>query len=321
MPKTKGLDLLNEVIKLTLNQIKLATKRSKKYFHMSHASGSGDGVETRLSNNKRSLVQMKELVSDQRFLMYPDLSRRVMKNLGHLVKMRMMLFHMSHASGSGDGVETRLSNNKRSLVQMKELVSDQSEETKSDNDGDDLTHHNLSTYKADDERVSTPHEYELTEEEENKEGDDEDMEGEQEQDEEDDLYRDMNINLERSDAEMTNAQANQDTKDTHVALTTIPPIVQQQSSSISSYLVSKFINPSPDAGSITTITIQTMTLPDIPNSASLFQFDQWVSTLETEMFEFRQTSQFVEAISSILGIVDNFLASKMKKAVDVAVQL
>ncbi|GJR66354.1 hypothetical protein Tco_0012419 [Tanacetum coccineum] len=39
------------------------------------------------------------------------------------------------------------------------------------------------------------------------------------------------------------------------------------------------------------------------------------------MSEFRQTSQFAEAISSIPGIVDNYLASKIKEAVDVAVQL
>nr|GEY44578.1 hypothetical protein [Tanacetum cinerariifolium] len=102
--------------------------------------------------------------------------------------------------------------------------------------------------KSSDQRVSTPPEYELTEEEEedNKKGDDEDMEGEQEQDEEDDLYRDVNINLERSDAEMTNAQSNQDTEDTHVTLTTVPPVVQQQSSYVSSDLVSMLINPTPD---------------------------------------------------------------------------
>nr|GFB37449.1 hypothetical protein [Tanacetum cinerariifolium] len=84
-------------------------------------------------------------------------------------------------------------------------------------------------------------------------------------------------------------------------------LVQHQISSVSSDLVSKFINPSLDT--------------DIPNFASLFQFDQRVSTLETEMSEFKQTNQFVEAISSIPGIVDNYLASKMKDAVDVAVQL
>ncbi|GKD17031.1 hypothetical protein Tco_1206189 [Tanacetum coccineum] len=51
-------------------------------------------------------------------------------------------------------------------------------------------------------------------------------EGEQEQDDEDNLYRDVNINLKRSDAEMTDAQANKDTKDAHVTLTVVPPIVQ-----------------------------------------------------------------------------------------------
>ncbi|GKB07754.1 hypothetical protein Tco_0836038 [Tanacetum coccineum] len=73
--------------------------------------------------------------------------------------------------------------------------------------------------------------------------------------------------------------------------------------------------------STTTITIPTTTLPDIPNFASLFQFDHRVSVLETEMSKFKQTNQFVEAISSILGIVDTYLASKMKEVVDVAIQL
>ncbi|GKF65918.1 hypothetical protein Tco_0192435, partial [Tanacetum coccineum] len=118
-------------------------------------------------------------------------------------------FHSSHASGLDDEDDVEESD-----------LKDDSEETKSDDDGDNLTHPNLSTYKEDDkeeeqqkandeemysdQRVSAPPEYELTkEEEENKEGDDKDKEGEQEQDEEDDLYRDVNINLERSDAEMT----------------------------------------------------------------------------------------------------------------------
>ncbi|GKD01058.1 hypothetical protein Tco_1171332, partial [Tanacetum coccineum] len=265
--------------------------------------------------------------------------------------------------------------------------NDDSEETRLNNDGDDLTYPNLSTYKAEDQeeekadeeekeektndeevssdqKVSTPPDYELTKEEENKEDDDKDKEGKQEE-EEDELYRDLNINLERSDAEMTDAQANQDTKDTHVTLTNVPPVVQQQSSSVSSDLVSKFINPSSDIGidsilyqdtqsdtlinvpisiaaetpfSVTTIsqppipniqplqqtqtsktttTNLTMTLPEIPNFASLFQFDQRVSALESEMSKFRQTSQFAEAVSLIPGIFDTYLASKMKEAVDV----
>ncbi|GJZ01385.1 hypothetical protein Tco_0519346 [Tanacetum coccineum] len=46
MPKTKGLVVLSEVALTEAEQIKLATKRSKTQFHSSHASGSGDGVDT-----------------------------------------------------------------------------------------------------------------------------------------------------------------------------------------------------------------------------------------------------------------------------------
>nr|GEV46398.1 integrase, catalytic region, zinc finger, CCHC-type, peptidase aspartic, catalytic [Tanacetum cinerariifolium] len=72
-------------------------------------------------------------------------------------------------------------------------VNDDSEETESDNDGDDLTHPNLSTYKADDEekekekvdddevssdhRVYTPPDHQLADGEENQKGDFEVKEG------------------------------------------------------------------------------------------------------------------------------------------------
>ncbi|GJZ67238.1 hypothetical protein Tco_0630478 [Tanacetum coccineum] len=112
------------------------------------------------------------------------------------------------------------------------------EEEKADDDDDDVTS---------DQKVSTPPDYELTEEDVNQE--DDDTMGEDQEDEEDEeLYSDLNINLNRRDAEMTDAQVNQETGEVHVTLTTEPPVVQQQSSSVSSDLVSKFINPSPDTG-------------------------------------------------------------------------
>ncbi|GKF02206.1 hypothetical protein Tco_0029129, partial [Tanacetum coccineum] len=45
------------------------------------------------------------------------------------------------------------------------------------------------------------------------------------------------------------------------------------------------------------------------------------SSLESDLSELKQTNQFAEALSSILGIVDKYLASKVKDTVDVAVQL
>ncbi|GJU34941.1 hypothetical protein Tco_1183295 [Tanacetum coccineum] len=213
-------------------------------------------------------------------------------------------------------------------------VNDDSDETESDNDGDNLTHPNLLTYKADDE------------EEEEEKVDDKEMSSDQrEQDDEDDLYRDVNINLERSDAEMSDAQANKDTEDAHFinpspdtcidsilnpniqshTLVNVPVSVTAETPSSDTTIppppipINQPLQQTPE--STTTTTIPTTTLPDIPNFASLFRFEQWVSALETEMSEFKQTNQFAKAVSLIPGIVDNYLASKMKETVDVVVQL
>ncbi|GKC62921.1 hypothetical protein Tco_1095519 [Tanacetum coccineum] len=205
-----------------------------------------------------------------------------------------------------------------------------SEETELDDDGDDFVHPNLSTYKADDQeeekaydddevssdqKVSTPLDHEFIEEEENQEGDD----------------------YVKRDVEMTDAQTNQDTEDVHVTLTAEPPVVQQQSSSVSSDLVSKYINPSPDTGidsilnqniqshnlfnvpvfvaAITPSSVTTIPQPPIPIIQTLQQtpdsttttpnptmtlplgFEQRVSALETKMSESANFINFLEAVS------------------------
>ncbi|GKC57682.1 hypothetical protein Tco_1085280 [Tanacetum coccineum] len=238
---------------------------------------------------------------------------------------------------------------------------DDSDEHESD---DDFVHPNLSTYTPDDQ------DEEENVEDEEKAEDDEDMSDQRVYTPPDyQLYeKNLNLNRERIDAGMTEPHATKDTEDANVNLTTVTPVVQQQSSSVSD-LVSKFINLSTDEGidsvlnqniqsdalvdipvTATTETPPTMTitfqppfpnihslqqtpnlststtfpttnLPEIPNFASLFGFEQRVSSLEIELSELKQTNQFVEAVSFIPGIVDNFLASKMKEAVDVAVQL
>ncbi|GJW53912.1 hypothetical protein Tco_0097997 [Tanacetum coccineum] len=149
-------------------------------------------------------------------------------------------------------------------------------------------------------------------------------------------------------------------EDAHVTLTTVHDKTEgpMQSSSLSSDFISKLLNldnpspygneialmmdtstvppppppvnpsphhtmftqqPTPD--SITTTTNPTMTSPEILNFASLFHFDQRVSALETKMSEFNQTSLSADVVSLIPSIVDQYIASKMKEAVDVAVRL
>ncbi|GJW66072.1 reverse transcriptase domain-containing protein [Tanacetum coccineum] len=60
---------------------------------------------------------------------------------------------------------------------------------------------------------------------------------------------------------------------------------------------------------------------EIPNFASLFGFERRVSSLETKLSDLKQTNQFAKALSSIPGIVDNYLAYKLKDAVNVKAQV
>ncbi|GKB55023.1 hypothetical protein Tco_0905776, partial [Tanacetum coccineum] len=217
--KAKGLIVLSKVALTEAEQMKLATKRSLIQTHSSHASGSGDGVDT-LSKVPDEQLQKK--------------------------------------SETDEGDESD--------------AHDDSDENESDDEGDDFVHPNLSTYTADDQDKEENQEEEKVE-------DDEDLsdqrveKGEEEHEDEEMIYGDLNLNRESNDADMSEAQATKNTEDAHVTLTAVTPVVQQQSSSVSD-LVLKFINPSTD-----------------------------------------------EAVSFIPSIIDNYLASKMKEAVDVAVQL
>ncbi|GJV08946.1 hypothetical protein Tco_1346602 [Tanacetum coccineum] len=259
--KSKGLTVLSEVALSEADQMKLETKRSKKEFHSFHASGSGDGVD----------IQSKVPDEQQHTVSGTNEGAGDKPEVPDVPEYKSESEEESWTFSQGEDDEE---NDKHD--------SEDDNDDHDNNDEDDFVHLNLSTYKADDQeeekandddevssdqKVSTPPDYELTEEEENQHDDDV-MGGEQEDEEDEELYRDLNLNLDRRDDEMTYAQTNQETEEVHVTLTTEPPVVQQQSSSVSSDLVSKFINPSPDT-----------------------------------------------------GIIDNRLASKMKDAVNVAVQL
>ncbi|GJW13171.1 hypothetical protein Tco_0017304, partial [Tanacetum coccineum] len=325
-------------------QMKLATERSLKEFHISHASGLDDGVDI--------LSKVPDEQQQTRFGTNEGAGEDEEEDEEH---------DSDDDNDDNDDEDDDQENN--------------SQRTKSDDKGDDFVYPNLSTYIADDQekekekekeddddvtsdqKVLTPPDYELTKEDENQQ--DDDTMGEEQSDEDnEELYGDLNINLNRSDAEIRDAQTNLETEEAQVTLTTKPPVVQPQCSSASSNLVAKFINPFLDTGidsilnpnaavsvtpssatiipqppipiiqpqqqthdSITTTTIPITTLPKIPNFASLFGFDRRVSSLEIELFELKQRNQFAEAIASIPGIIDNYLTSKMKDEVNVALQL
>nr|GFB26923.1 hypothetical protein [Tanacetum cinerariifolium] len=73
-------------------------------------------------------------------------------------------------------------------------------------------------------------------------------EGPDAEDDDDELYGDLNINLEGRDIQMTDVHTTQVLEDTHATLTLVNPDGQQQSSSVSYQFVLNMLNLSPDAG-------------------------------------------------------------------------
>ncbi|GJS55314.1 hypothetical protein Tco_0628676 [Tanacetum coccineum] len=112
-----------------------------------------------------------------------------------------------------------------------------------------------------------------------------------EEEEVNELYRDMNVNLEGRDTKMTddllaNVQTTQVIEDTHVIITAVTPEVQQQSSSVSSGFISNMLNPNPNTDR--------------------------VKALEDNFSEFKQTNLFAEVVSLIPGIVDTKSQGQVK---------
>nr|GEV76236.1 hypothetical protein [Tanacetum cinerariifolium] len=175
--------------------------------------------------------------------------------------------------------------------------NDAQDSEQTDSDDDENPSFILKDYEEeeqDEENVLTP---------EKEKSDDEDKIYEEEDDDvAKELYKDLKITLGLKDVNMTNVEQGR----------TEGPL---QCSSISSDFTSKLLNlddPSQDINSL----VNTSTVP--PPAPP---FDQRVFTLETKVSEFNQTSQFTESISSISGIVDNYLASKLKEEVNVVVRL
>ncbi|GKD56135.1 hypothetical protein Tco_1289522 [Tanacetum coccineum] len=137
-----------------------------------------------------------------------------------------------------------------------------------------------------------------------------------------------------TDAPLPNVQATQEIEDAHVILTApINPegnftcIVLVTTIAERPFVFAITLPPPPthlithmQQTPVPTPTIvPSSSLQDLSNFGSLFEFDHRLKTLEIEFSEFKQTNQFAD--SSILGIVDAYLANKMNEAVKTAFQL
>nr|GEZ22324.1 hypothetical protein [Tanacetum cinerariifolium]GEZ22584.1 hypothetical protein [Tanacetum cinerariifolium] len=85
------------------------------------------------------------------------------------------------------------------------------------------------------------------------------------------LYGDVNVNLERRDTKMTdtllpNVKVTQVIEDTHVIMNVVTPEAQHQSSSVSSGFISNMLNPNPDTciDFILNLNTETTSLVDVP---------------------------------------------------------
>nr|GEZ00313.1 hypothetical protein [Tanacetum cinerariifolium] len=150
----------------------------------------------------------------------------------------------------------------------------------------------------------------------------------QEKEEADELYRDVNINQGRG------LQVTQNVKDSYVTLTLVNPDGLQESSSVSSFVTS-MLNPTSDVGvesfsrrhllrfeaPIPPPTIPSIILENLPTFNSAFRFEERLRSLETSFFEYRQTNPFVDAVSAIPGIIQQYMTQQMTNAVREAVQI
>nr|GEW80802.1 hypothetical protein [Tanacetum cinerariifolium] len=267
--KAKGLTVLLEVAMTEAKQMKLATKRSMQQTHISQASGSGVDEGTGI------IPGVPDVPTDESD---EEISWK------------------SSDEDDDDEVDERSEDQDDDDDQGDDDQDDNDDDQDTDNDGDDFVHPELSIHEKEAKDKESFDPIIQTPKNSDDEGNDDaslglNVGGEEGQDAEDDdeeLYRDVNINLEGRDVQMTNAHTTQEFKDAHVTLTLVNPDGQQQSSSMSSQFVTSMLNPSPDAG-----------------IDSLFETTLW----------------FAEAVSSIPGIVERYMDQRMNEAVKVKEQV
>ncbi|GKD57875.1 hypothetical protein Tco_1291262 [Tanacetum coccineum] len=337
--KTTELETISEAVLTEAEQLKIITKRSRKETHSSHASGSGadegtgvtPGVPDAPDYDSEDDISWKSSDDDQDDEKAQD----------------------DEDEAKNDDNETTQDDEDDDVHDDDENAQDDDDEaqTESEDDGDDFIHPKLTTH--DDEII---HEEETDEDDtfdpivhtpsRISSSDDEDSDNEVEgmdvegaksdddatyvEDQGNEAVEDTNANLEGRDDVMTDVilpQVVDDIFGQHGEATslidTLVTIVEPSFSALTNHppTSSPLIIQLQQPPILTPATTPSSSLQNLPNFASLFGFDYRLKALEDNFSELRQTNQYAEALSSIPGIVDHYLANKMQEAVDVAVQL
>ncbi|GJQ96653.1 hypothetical protein Tco_0007792 [Tanacetum coccineum] len=326
----KGLNVLSEVALSKAAQLKEDTKQSKKYFHISQASGSGDGTD--FESGVPDEKQCKTSGTDEGTGTKPEVPD-VPKYLSE-----------SENESWGDSDNDKINDDNSDEV---------TKDDDKDDDGNDAHDSERTDSDEDDENPSfTLKDYDEEEPDEEYDSDDDNENLYEEED--DDLYKDVNVRSlgaehekeRKGDEEMTDADQNvsqekeQVVEDTHIhqeefstqepSLFTVPDTVIPENSTTHTTTVPltiSMITPLPQltTPSPTPTTVSTTTsIPALPDFSSLFGFDQRVSTLEQELSQFKQadhSAQLLEFVKSqISTIVDDLLSMRIGYATRTALQ-
>ncbi|GKE40576.1 hypothetical protein Tco_1463981 [Tanacetum coccineum] len=208
--KDKGLTVLSEVALTEAEQIKLAIKRSLIQTHSSNASGSGADEGT---GDIPGVPDVPTYRFDDEQISWKSSEEEDDNEVGM----------DDNDNDDNDEEDDDNDNDDQEYVEQddEDQDDDDDEKTDPDNDGDDFIHPKFSTHDEEDIEedsfdswVQTPSHVESTDDEDNDEetqganfeGDELNEEETNEEDEGDELYRDMNVNLEGRDIEMIDAQ-------------------------------------------------------------------------------------------------------------------
>ncbi|GKB32805.1 hypothetical protein Tco_0872206, partial [Tanacetum coccineum] len=290
-------------------QIKLATKRSLIQTHSSHASGScadeGTGsipgvpdVPTYKSDDEQISWKSSEEEDDDEVNVSKDNADDADND----------------DDVDNDDEDDDVDNQYDEIPD--DANQDDDEQTDSNNDGDDFVHPRLSTHDDEVRQDDEVNEDESDEEsdDESNEDSDEEVQGaileEEEMDEEDEaneLYSDVNINLEGRDIVMTH--------------TPLPNVQGTQ-------VFDTIFTPNTEATSLVDVLVTTIVEPPLLSATTLYPLlsshicnKHQLKNLEIDFSEFKQMNQFTKAVSSIPGIINAYLANKMHEAVKTVVQL
>nr|GEU71696.1 hypothetical protein [Tanacetum cinerariifolium] len=323
-PKAKGLAVLSEAALTEAQKLKLATKRSKNDFHISHASGLDDGVNT----------QSKVLDEQQQKTSGTD------EGTGTIQRVLDVPIYDCESDKESWGDSDEEDDDENDF---------KDDADNNDDDSDDNDESDDERTKSDRYEIPDPNKTNAEHDEEEGEYDDvfnieEDEKIDKEEDNEvtKELYKDVNVNLGNKDADITyktrgSTQSSSVSSDFTSKLLNLdnPSPTDTMISSLMDTIVHheitsattvppppSFFNPlQQEATPTSTTTFEaTTTFTSLLDFASVFKFNERVTNLEKYLSEIKQVDQYAQALYSIPAIVDRYMDNKLGEAINKAIQ-